>query len=273
MTLKLRYYAPAYEIHEQIVQLLKEVRLKHGIEYEVMTTPENEVEIRRIYREEFISRAKVLKARIGESVAKALRSQRGRGYIYLKGTIALVSDGKIEWFACYSDPLYKRWKLFDERNAVRVGFLKMLLEKGVTLLTEIMRRAPESEHEKLITVFKKSGMITGDFHENVPVGKPMIVIDKWGKSKKVGRKLIDIICDSGNITWVLEAEPELNAASLGQAIIYKELYARENPTRDVKSAIVCNTADEETFQIAKKYVDEIFVLGKIIRKGTLDWSR
>jgi hypothetical protein len=271
MKMKLRYYAPAYEAHSEILSLLAQIKEEWGIEYEIIEIRKkgnyvDEEHEKEIYLKDFKPRAKTLKPRIGRNIAKALRSRGGRGHYYIAGTIALVEGGKVEWFACYSDPMYEIWKSYDEKHPTTLGFLKMVLVKGSSLLKEIISRGKESDHDKLTKEFINSNLLQGKFEEEVPIGKAMITTNKYGEKKEVGRRSIDLICKTPREVWVIEVEPELNPTALGQVLIYAELYSQIS-NAPIKRAIVCRNADEELFKICKKYVDEIFVLGKIWKKS------
>jgi len=272
--LVIRYYSPHYkeEVHKEIIRLLNEIQVKYGIAYEIFDVPrEREMEI---YKNHFAKRARILVQRIGgNSVAKALRSKGGRGYAYVRGVMALVKNGNVEWFACYEDPLYNTWKTYDDKHPTTLGFLKMLLNKGPALLVEFLERGKLSEHEKLIDEFIRSGLLSGDFQREVSVGKPIVIVNKYGAKKTMGRKFIDLVCKKPSETWVIEVEPELSSTALGQAIIYGELYKKEHPNEVVKVGIVCRTAYDEVYSICEKYVDKVFVLGKILKKGVIDLSR
>jgi hypothetical protein len=273
--MKLRYYAPAYEerVHLEILQLLVQIKEKHSIEYEIIEIRKKESEYgsfpdpeheKEIYTKDFKPRARTLMPRIGQNVARALRSRRG-GF-FIAGTIAAVERDKVEWFASYFDPLYSTWKSYDEKCPTSLGFLRMVLDKGVSLLQEVVSRGKESEHDKLIKEFINSNLLSGKFEEEVPIGKAMIVVDKYGEKKEVGRKFVDLVCKTPNGNWIIEVEPELNATALGQVLIYADIYSKASSV-PVKCGIVCRNADEELLEICKKYVNEIFVLGKVWRKS------
>ena len=269
---RIRYYSPYYddETHRNILNLLSHIKATHEIDYEVEEVPKGSDQT--IYKRDFIPRARVVRSRVGEGVARIIRSRRGRGSPFVRGEITLIDDNGIAWVAYYTDPLYDEWKSYDEEHPLSVGFLKMLLEKGGDILYEIMSRGKESEHEKLVGEFVSSNLLKGDFRKEVPVGKAMVMIDKYGSEKKVGRKSTDLMCMTPTECWVLEVEPELNATALGQALIYKELYQKEVPEQ-VKCGIVCKNAEDELLAICEKYVDKVFVLGNVWKKSVIDWSR
>ena len=271
----LRYYAPYFDekIHEKILELLNEVRSKHDIDFEIIEVS-RETE-REIYRKDFVSRAKILSGRIGGSVARALRSRRG--HVYLRGTIALVLKDRLEWFASYTDPLYKKWKSFDQGAPTTIGILRMILEKGKPLVEEIMGRPliRQAEHAQIVDLFIDSNelKLIEKPEREVSIGKEIIIFDKYGKKKEVGKKIVDIVCKTSEATWVIEAKQYLNAEAIGQALVYKELYQKQHPQEKVRCGVVCKYADKELYEIGKRYIDEIFVLRKLTEKRIVDWHR
>lgn len=94
----------------------------------------------------------------------------------------------------------------------------------------------------------------------VEVGKGLIISYEEDVPKLIGRQKIDIIWKKKGETFVIEAKERLSPEAIGQAIVYKELYKKENLGENVKSGILCKFADEELLQIVEKYVDEIFIL-------------
>jgi len=268
----IRYYSPYYdnEIHKEILDLLSRIKTVHKIDYEVKEVPKGSNEV--IYKRDFIPRAKVVRSRVGEGVARIIRSKQGRGSPFVRGTLTLVDDNGIAWIAYYTDPLYDEWKSYDEKHPTSIGFLKMVLERGQEVLHEIMRRGKESEHEKLVGEFMSLNPLRGEFREEVPVGKAMVMINKYGEKKRVGRKSIDLVCVTPTECWILEVEPKLNARALGQALIYRELYPKEG-SKQIKCGIVCKNAEDEVLVICQKYVDKVFVLGNVWKKSRIDWSR
>ena len=123
--LRLWYYCKA-EGSDEILRLLAEVEAKHKIPYEVLDLTSNgkydEEKERQVYERDFKPRAKILQKRIGSSITR-LRSRKSRHYfVSIPGTLALVREGKIEWYT-----------LGDEEIT---QFLKMVLSKGSVFLEE-----------------------------------------------------------------------------------------------------------------------------------------
>lgn len=94
----------------------------------------------------------------------------------------------------------------------------------------------------------------------VEVGEGITVYNKYGEPTITGRYRIDIVWKTGTETYVIEVKERLTSEAIGQAITYKELYKKEHPDENVKSGIVCGTADRELLEMARKYVDEIWVI-------------
>lgn len=265
---KLRYYAPHYNRHEEILKLLEEVKQAHGIDYEVIIVEGGEEKA--IYERDFAARARILAKRIGGRVARDLRSQRGRGYPYVCGIIAIVCDGKVEWYT--SRHSYERWKVYDDDHVV--GFLKAVLEAGPKLLEEQVSKTEPNKHERVVDLFItliKQEFPSAIIEERHPVGKPVVVFDKYGKRSETGKRVVDVLVKLPYETLIVEAEPKLTPEALGQVLVYRELYSKEHPGERVRGLIACLVADEEVLEVCKKYGVEVRVLEGIRKKDTIDW--
>ena len=123
---RLRYYCQGQGSSE-VTRLLVEIRTRHNIPHEVLDLSSNgaydEEKEKQVYEAEFKPRAKILKKRTGKPITKELRSRRARHYfVSTPGTIAVVRDGKVEWYAV------------GDREIIE--FLKMVLIKNHALLEE-----------------------------------------------------------------------------------------------------------------------------------------
>ena len=110
-------------------RLLAEIRTRHNISHEVLDLSTNgahdKEKEKQVYEAEFKPRAKVLKKRTGKPITQ-LRSRRARHYfVSIPGTIAVVRDGKVEWYAVGDTEI--------------IEFLEMVLIKGHVLLEERCR--------------------------------------------------------------------------------------------------------------------------------------
>jgi len=254
-----------WKLHQEIRDLLSKIKEKLGISFELFEFSEKQVD--KIYKEHFISRARTLKRTIRESVARALRSRRGRGYIYLHNTIALVKNDQVIWFnyglGRYHEE-YEVWKRYDKENPSTIGFLKACLHepgylRKIVEYAEAMEKSC-SKHELLVKKFIEKTKGEGKIIREVEVGKGYTVRDAYGNVKTFGKYRIDIVWKKKNETYVIEVKEELTPEALGQTIIYKELYQKEHPKENVKTGIVCEKAADEIINIAKRYIDNIWVV-------------
>jgi hypothetical protein len=137
------YYSPAFEkrVDEGIPQLFAELQSRYGIESQVidlrlvpsllsatMLVPD-EAHEKEIYDRDFLPRWRVLNARTGVTIRKALRSNSGRYCV--AGTVAVLSCQGVEWYSVFGD----RFGTYDADH--RLGFLKALLARGPALLTDL----------------------------------------------------------------------------------------------------------------------------------------
>lgn len=121
--IKLRYYC--HEEKKEIQKLLIDIEAKHDITYEILNLSRNgvydEEKEKYIYEREFKPRAKLLKQR--SIPITELRSKKARHYFISRpGTITIIRDGKIEWYAIGDKEIIK--------------FLKAILNEGYAFLEE-----------------------------------------------------------------------------------------------------------------------------------------
>lgn len=258
---QLRYYAPDYkkEVHESILALLEQIRIKHNIPYEVVQIRRRSSEYsddyiangqheKEIYEKDFRPRKNLLKQRMGESIRRLLRSRSG-GY-FVAGTVAITLNQQVEWFANY----VSLFKEYDEKPAI--GFLKAILDKGPVLLGQLCPEVKKGEPElKMLDIFIDSGALEGRFEREVKVGKRIF---KTEKGTFDWRKSIDLICKTDTEVWVLEGKNRLNYEALGEVLTYSTLYAEEFPEQKIKTGIVCNTVEEEILETCRKYGITVF---------------
>ncbi|MDI6859226.1 MAG: hypothetical protein QMC85_01890 [Methanocellales archaeon] len=261
---KLRYYLGETSYrrkeNEKIANLLQEVKRKHGIDYEVFNLQimedgyVNENHEKEVYETHFKPRAKVLKQRIGESLPRSLRSQRGRGHYYISGIIAILEDEQVGWYTCFES--CKRFENFDKD--VKVGFLKALLFQGSCLLKELCPEVSvlKSPHDSLIDEFIKTNPLRGSIEREVKVGS-MIFTNKYGDTFD-WRKTIDLVCHTNQGTWIIEVKPKLNWEAFGQVIAYTHLFQKEHPTSNIQKGVICKEVDTEILAICEEFGINVF---------------
>ncbi len=250
---------------EQVVALLERIKESHGIRYELFELPYRESgaghlsldssHAEEIYRTHFVTRAHVLRRRVGTSVPRALRSRQGRGSIYLNNTVAVLENGQVGWFTCFESG-HSQFRCPEEEGGYVVGFLRAVAERGADLLREICPTIA-SPQERLIASFLASDCLVGKFVREVRVGSSIF---RSQRSTFDWRKAIDLVChaDDGSV-WVIEVKPKLNWEAFGQVIAYGYLYEREHGV-SVKRAVLCSRGDPEIESICRDPRFDISVL-------------
>lgn len=288
MTFKLKYYAPRLkptdytplsEDHEKIIGLLKLLQKKHKITHEVedisagdVSIPAEMIRERRVYEHEFVPQARRLKKNVGVGLSKSLKKDR---FLRLSGTIAIAHNGEIGW---YATPC-KEFEDYDDD--FRIGFLKMLLDKGPRLLSKLCPPGHLDDSEnKILNRFIDSGTLKGNFEKNVKVGYWRITkeanshfmpeFDRFRNAQDNRRllpklKRIDAVCSMKNTAWVLEVEEKLNETALGQALVYRQLFSEDHPPENfpklkIKAGIVCEISKPWIRDICREYDVEVFVV-------------
>ena len=222
--------------HHARQRLLEQIHSRHGIPFDLFPVPSNpqglpdEAAEHKIYREHFLSRTGLLKPRLEESVAKALRSRAGRGHLYVAGRIAILEGPAVAW-CTGSASSYRRFLPPSQPEPFRpddLFFLEAVLAQGSTLLHDLCFPVSGSPEEQLVARFRSSGVLRGVFRSGV-----------WLASAKQ----VDLICECPDETWLLEAKTKLTWEALGQAIGYAHLFAKEHPHVNLRSGIVCMESD------------------------------
>jgi len=287
MELGLRYYAsrikptdytPLSEEHKKIIELLNKIREKHKIKIEVTdlsdgdeSIPDQIIRARHAYEHDFMPKAKILKKRVGVRLSVGLKK---RGFINLSETIAITCDGGIGWYATPR----KEFKKYDEN--FKIGFLKMLLDNGPILLSELCPPLRvRIQEDEILEKFIKSGILKGKFTKNVQLGLARIkkeanscFFDEFSRFRNSHDNLllsklrrVDAVCSFKNTVWILEVKKRLNETALGQALIYRELLSEDFPPEkfpelDIRVGIVCEILHPWIEDICKEYDVRVFVV-------------
>ena len=256
---KLRYYLSETEYNhtknENVLRLLKAIKEKHEVDYEIFPLRLNvslnggsytdESHAKEIYEKHFRPMAKVLSQRTGTSLPRGLRSRQGRGSYYIAGILAILEDSEIGWYTCWEST--SEFKEYDEDS--EIGFLKALLENGSGLLNKLCPKVKSPPHEILIDKFIQSRTIEGNFEREVKVGQMLFESEQatfdW-------RKTIDVVCHTDEGTWVFEAKPKLNWEAFGQVIAYSYLYEKERKQK-VFRGIICDKTELEILHVCRRF--------------------
>jgi hypothetical protein len=146
MDLSLRYYSPAFDKHvdDKILVLLERLRRTHGIATKVVAlrmVPSllsstllvpDEGHAKEIFERDFLPCWRALNDHTGMKISSVLRSKSGSYFV--AGTIAVVSDLGVEWYATGD-----RFAAYDADAGL--GFLKALQARGPALLDELWSEA------------------------------------------------------------------------------------------------------------------------------------
>lgn len=259
----LRYYAPSFDkqIDEEIKRVLAEIERAWDLRHEILELrlvpsklngqpfPDSAHE-EEIYKRDFLPRKNVLKARTGTSLRDQLRSNSGR--FNLAGTLAIVSQSGIEWLC----PPYGRESEFGMDSDSRLDFLKAVRERGPELLRQLCPPVTKSQPEAdLIDLFLSHRVLDGEVRREVPIGGHRFPTEfgifDW-------RKQIDLVIETPDGVWVIEAKPRLNCEALGQVLLYGDLYETEHSEKPVKLAIVCYELDAEVLSSCHKRCIAVF---------------
>jgi len=85
----LRYYAHLIqEFDEKVTKLLKEIKTKHGIEYEIFDLKTSNESL--VFEQHFKSRNRILSKRVGGGASANLKT--GSGHFRIGGMVAIVKD-------------------------------------------------------------------------------------------------------------------------------------------------------------------------------------
>ena len=241
----------SFEHHKARLDLLTRIQQVHGITYELSILPTtaegwtDEATENTYYREHIVPRAHILIPRLKEkSLRRAFRSRSGN--LYLAGIVAILENGEVGWatgtnasfehFASPSAGPYRPDCLY---------FLEAVLNQGSRLLAQLCFPVEGTPEQQLLDRFKQSSTLNGHFQSNV-----------WLPAMKQ----IDLICDDGNVLWIIEGKMILNWEAYGQIRGYSKLYQMAHPDKKVRSAIVCAKSDSVIEQLCHEdgitvYVD------------------
>lgn len=276
--MKLRYYAPHTTKHKSVLNLLKEIKEKHEIDYEVIdltgegSFPLEEKEKRR-YERDFVPQASDLKRKTGSGIRKVLRSKSG-GHYHLAGTIAIVKNDRVKYFVNPYDPGKAEVAEYDKD--LRIGFLKMIKDQGKRVLERFLQPAREkTEEERLIQRFINSGKLKGNFEREIRVGKKrmkhaakkahskdLFVEGESADGESYYYRRVDALCETEDKVWVIEAKKDLNNQVIGQVLVSEFLYLEDFPRKNTKKAIVCKFGNEILETVCNEYGIKVFVEGK-----------
>lgn len=235
----LRYYYATYEddfgLKPKLIPLLEEVKRDHGIDYEALHTDgEKEQE----HYDLFSNRSRTLNRRTGQKVRKNLASVKGNPLLFQ--TVALMDEDVPQYYVKGKEEC--------------IEFLNKLLSRGQEYLRELLETDQRTLESDTIRDFRNSGVVKGQFKENVLVGLHDVkrkfetskyTVRQYELAKNVAAKKIDLICEQGGETWIFEVKKEFTSDSveqaLGQVLIYDYLFNEDNITIKTRKGVIFGT--------------------------------
>lgn len=182
----LRYYAPDYDQnkHEKILQLLEEIKRKHGIEYEEIPVKKREwynrkpvMTEREVYENHLKPQTRVIKSNDldTETVAKKFKSRSGN--IFVAGTIAVIDNKKVLWGTPFKQS----------------EFSEEILEKGRRLINKFQYgKEVKDIHSELFKRLKENNLPQPEIRDKVWLREIVVGFRKAGIRKEdVNREYYD----------------------------------------------------------------------------------
>ena len=112
--------------NKEIKVLLKEIKGKYDVEYEIIEGPYDREKDKQVYERYFKPRAKILKRRTGIPITK-LRSHKARNYfVSIPGTLAVFRNELVQW-----------WSYTDTEI---INFLRKIISEGIPFLQKLLSR-------------------------------------------------------------------------------------------------------------------------------------
>jgi hypothetical protein len=250
--LEIWYFCPDYDetTDKKIRKNLEEIKTIHSIDFQLKQA-ENRAIQERYYKDYFSPsrQAYMLRQRTGLSIEKNLKSRNGKGKPMLRGTIALVEGNNVQYYVTRGG---------SGKDAL--NFLKKFFNAPRETLEECYSNADELTDEEMVLLdaFKAQHIINGNYISPYPVGRFF--------KENFGCKLrfADSICEvkDGNV-WVFEVERELNYNAIGQAISYKYLYDKDNPSIRSSAGIICCKIPQGLKEVCENVQISVFLVNKI----------
>jgi len=240
----------SYRYEIQVEELLEQVKRIQGIPYEIKLVSNEYISRRfshfRIHThrelyEEVIKSRDILIARGKTKIEQDLRNSSGN--ISMGFTLVVKINDRVEWYEAYPQEVIT---FLEGVKAHGIQYIESVLRPSVPgkLKVEGPITADSDVEESLLKRLVESGLLKGRVRCQVPVGVRIFT--------KSGIKRVDMVCETENEVWIIEAKERLNWEAIGQVICYAILYDDDYelpkkwfslPKRDIKKAIVCRETD------------------------------
>lgn len=265
--LKLRYYSDyrKEKEHEKTLSLLRQISNKYDINVEVervsrkhgpigsFTGKVRKAELEEVYDRDF-DRNRSITKNVGEQPSDAFKTNSGR--ITIRGSVAVIKDDLV-WASSLGGS-----KQDSDSLRYTNHFLQHVLADGTDAIESVCTVDGDSsesgkpDERQVINEFVNSGFIAGKMNREVSVGGSLATPEDAGGAaarfiKNSSSRSADIIIETGEKHWVVEAKREYDAGkfdkAIGQVISSAELYREENDLEDsdVVPAVLLGTSPDQ----------------------------
>lgn len=259
--MKLRYYTNPREFHMErlfyILDLLRQVE-ERVVPVEVVEDRSEED----IYENDMKPQTRTIKENTGQTAAGWLKA--GSGNLHVHSTLALVEEEAVQWITRY------------DGVAESLEYLLENEEEALEELVDEIHDSPKTEQD-VINEFENSDVLDGEFQHEVEVGIGPLQGQReagefsranFNMAKNMVSRRIDLVVDTAEAVWVIEAKEQLNPKAIGQVLLYGELYQIDNPgLENVRKAVIsgppASSADEYKLQqmesVLENYGVKVFI--------------
>lgn len=215
-----------------------------------------------IYENDMKPQTRTIKENTGKTAADWLKA--GSGNLHVHDTLALIEEDAVQWITQH------------DRVVETLGYLLENEEEALDELIDEIQDSSKTEQD-VINEFKNSDVLDGKFQHEVEVGIAPLEEQResgelsqadFNMAKNMVSRRIDLVCDTDEAVWVIEAKEKLNPKAIGQVLLYEELYQADNPgTHNIRKAVIsgppASSADEYKFQqiesVLGNYGTEVFI--------------
>jgi len=266
----------SYEDELEVEELLNSIKCKFDIPYKIQLRSNS------IYVDKYPELNIVTQLEIGDMIKKFAKNLVARGkeqkilikeiYEIKAFTLIILQNGKIEWYIMGYDEIIKFLNfVYKEGSSYIINFLKRLAsEPKIYPGIYKIRKTKELEIIFKLTMSGKLG--EGRELLEVPVGKKRSYGRKNFKIsfKKKGLKRIDLVYETKDAYWLIEAKRKLNWDAVGQILCKKIMFEEDyniktqerlsGKKKEIRIGICCEKTDETIEQCCMLLGIEVFVI-------------
>ena len=252
--LELYFFCPAFRSSDQdrIEKILKKIsRTRRNIRIINVQAEGRQVQ-EDLFEKHFGNpkTSQLVRRRVGWPPRQLFKLSKTGNAIYLRGVVALAEGGIVQW---------------ANKPPESFQFLEDLAARGLEAIGDLytFSESIESEEVDLLDIFEDSIYCKGNFERSVwlPTSTKGSFINET--SKWIDAVLTNL--DGHHI--VIEAEIELNYASIGQALCYEKWFRAYKNIKSSTPAILCRDFKQEFLDVCKELGITVFsVSDNIVKK-------